>query len=270
MLRRHRRLLSLLTVFLLFFPTYVQGLGELVSRRLRLESVPEGTIFMFKPLAISLICLGSVLALSQTSSLKYQPGTITAVQIHQVPPGEPAGDVLRYDVSVKVGDTVYVALYAPPNGAKTIEYAAGLDFLVLVGSDTLTFNRGPSGTTELPILRREVLPATNDPDWSKGPSQYFSLKLDHLSKVLNLSDEQQGRIKPVIEHEAGELRTLWDNPVLSRKEKLNSLEKIVRSSDKKIKPLLSQDQARTLEDLRKQQKLELKKRIEEATASRQN
>jgi hypothetical protein len=220
--------------------------------------------------AVFVFWFATVPVLCQTVSPQYQPGTITAVSAHQTAPGEQASDVSRYDVSIKVGETVYTVLYTPPNGAKTVEYATGLDFLVLVGTNTLTINRGPSGSTELPILRREELPAKTGLDWSKAPSQYYSLKLENLTKVLNLSDDQQARIKPILEHEAGELRTLWNNPTVTSKQKLNSLEKIVRSSDRRIKPLLSNDQVRTLEELRKDQKQELKKHIEERSASKQN
>jgi hypothetical protein len=225
---------------------------------------------MLKPFAIILVCAATVSAFCQTApSNKYQPGTITAVTAHQIGPGEQASDVVRYDVSIKVADTVYVVLYTPPNGANMVEYSPGLDFLVLVGSDTLTFNRSGSGTTtEVPILRREGRAAESGIDPSKAPSQYFSLKLQHLSEALHLRDDQQAKIKPILEQEAGQLSQLWNNPVVSRKDKLNSLEKIVRSSDKKIKPLLSQDQVQKLEELRKEQKIQLKQRIAEETASK--
>jgi hypothetical protein len=226
---------------------------------------------MLKPFAIIVICAATVSAFCQTPSSKYQPGTITAVTAHQIGPGDQANDVVRYDVSIKVGDSVYVVLFTPTSGSNMVEYSTGLDILVLLETDTLTINRSGSGTsTELPILRRESLPAESGLDWSRAPSQYFSLKVEHLSKVLNLSDDQQAKIKRFLEQEAGELRTLWNNPGLSRKDKLNRLEKIVRSSDKKIKPLLSQSQVQKLEELRKEQKIELKQHIEKESASKKN
>ena len=60
-------------------------------------------------------------------------------------------------------------------------YALGDELLVLVGSNTLTFNNA-SVKTEVPILNRETVPAQN-PDWSKAPGQYFSMKLKHLWKA---------------------------------------------------------------------------------------
>jgi hypothetical protein len=47
-------------------------------------------------------------------------------------------------------------------------------------------------------------------------------------------------------------------PVVSRKERLSQWEKIVRSSDGKMKPILTEDQWRKLQEMRKDQKRELK------------
>jgi hypothetical protein len=207
------------------------------------------------------------MVLAQEPSLQYQSGTITAVAAHPVTQSEPGGATAQYDVSVKVGDTVYVVLYTPPNGANTVEYSAGFDLLVLVGSDTLTFNSRLSGKTEMPILRRETLPATGL-DWSKAPGQYFSMKLQNLSESLNLSEDQRRKIKPILEQEVGQLRQYWGNPVVSQKDKLKQWERVVHSSDQKIKPLISDEQWRNLEAMRKQQKLELKKLVADKAAGR--
>jgi hypothetical protein len=171
-------------------------------------------------------------------------------------------------VSVKVGDTVYVVMYTPPNGANGVEYSAGLSVLVLVGSDTLTFNSKLTGTTVVPILHRETATTESGPDWSKMMSQYFATKQQHLSETLDLSEEQQIKIKPILEQEAGEAGQFLGNPVLSRKEQVTRWEKLVRASDAKIEPFLSQVQVKKLRELRKEQKQDLD-RIAEA-AIKQN
>jgi len=58
------------------------------------------------------------------------------------------------------------------------------------------------------------------------------------------------------------------NPALSRKEQVTRWEKLVRASDAKIEPFLSQAQVKKLRELRKEQKQELG-RIAEA-AIKQN
>ena len=214
-------------------------------------------------------CAAILPAYGQTSSSKFQPGTITAVTAHQNAAGESAAAGARYDVSVKVGNTIYTVLYTPPNGANGVEYSVGFDLLVSVTSDTLTFNSKLSGTTVVPILSRKTLPEQSILDPSKAPSQYFSMKQQHLSEMLDLSEDQQAKIKPFLEQETGDVGQILGNPVLSRKDKLYRWEKIVQSSDEKIKQFLSQTQLAKLQDLRKEQKQELKKLIAEAKAGNQ-
>jgi hypothetical protein len=213
---------------------------------------------MFGLLA-ALICAASLSSMGQTPPSNYQRGTIIAVTPHQNAEGEHTPDLARYDVSVKVGNTNYVVLFTPPNGSNTVEYSTGTDMLFLVGDNTLTFNSMVSGKTEMPILRREALPARGSPDLSRAPGQYFSLKLQNLSDKLALSDDQQAKIRPILEQESGELSPLWNNPAISRKDKLDTFEKVVRASDEKMKPVLSQPQREKLQEIRKQQKDQLKK-----------
>jgi len=222
---------------------------------------------MSRLLSVIALCISCLSAYGQTSS-NYQQGTITAVKAHQNAPGE--SDVARYDVSIAVGDTLYVVLYTPPSGAKTVEYSAGFSVLVLVGNDTLTFNSQLSGTTQLPILSRQPLPKQSRLDPARVPGEYFTMKQQHLSEVLGLTDDQQAKIKPILEQETAEVGSFVNSPVYSRKEKLNRWEKVVRSSDDKLKPFLSQSQLGKLQQLRKEQKQNLKQLIADQQTGRQN
>jgi hypothetical protein len=163
-----------------------------------------------------------------------------------------------------------VVLFTPPNGSSSVEYSTGIDMLFLVGNDTLMFNSMVSGKTEMPILRRETLPAQGGLDLSKAPSQYFSMKLQNLSEKLALSNDQQAKIRPILEQESGELSPLWSNPVISRKEKLDTLERVVRASDEKMRPILSQNQREKLQEMRKEQKDQVKKLTADKEAGKQN
>ncbi|HKS76085.1 MAG TPA: hypothetical protein VJQ82_22930 [Terriglobales bacterium] len=225
---------------------------------------------MLRRIALIITCTVALSSVAQPpSSNQYRRGTITSVARHQSAPGDSEADP-RYDVSVKVGNTLYTVLYTPPNGANMVEYSAGFDLLVLERSDTLTFNSPLSGKTEVPILHRETIASPRGPDVSKLPSQYFVMKQQHLSATLNLSVEQQAKIKPILEQETGEAKQFLGNPVLSRKEQLNRWEKLVSSSDEKIKPFLSESQVGKLQELRKDQKQELKKLIADQSGGQPN
>jgi hypothetical protein len=210
-----------------------------------------------------LICITALPLVCQTPSPKYQTGTITAVSTHREASQSHEADITQYDISVRVGDTLYVLLYTPRSGAGDPKFAEGTNKLVLVGSGTITFNDALGKTTVVPILRREPLQVQPTIDWSQAPSNYFNMKLQNLSETLDLSEAQQTKIKPILEQEAGEAGQIVANPVLSDEDKLNRLEKIVRSSDNKLRPFLSADQSQTLQRMRKNQRQELRQLMAE-------
>src|SRR4029077_20952033 len=121
---------------------------------------------MLKLVGLFLICLTVFPAFGQSTS-KYQVGTITEVKAHQAD-GSGASDLASYDVSVKVGDTVYVVLYTPPLGEITVKYAAGRDLLVLVGKNKITYNDILGQSHDVPIKSRK--PAAK-PTQSKSVSR---------------------------------------------------------------------------------------------------
>jgi hypothetical protein len=225
---------------------------------------------VFKDIGLILICISALASFGQTSSAKYQPGTITAVIAHQKTPQEAGEEATRYDVSIKIRNVVYVVLYTPPAGDNSVEYYSGLQMLFLVGPTTLTVNSKTSGAVEMPIVSREVLPAQSGIDWSKAPSQYFSMKQQHLSEALGLSDDQQAKIKRFIEQEASEAGMILWTPVVPVEQRLKQYKKIVRASDSKIKPFLSSAQLAKLVELRKQQEVELKELIAQPMNGKDN
>lgn len=209
-----------------------------------------------------LVCLVTLPVFCQAPSPNPQVATITAVTLH--PKNAENGDppMAQYDLSLKVGDAVYVVLFAPASGSTAVKYSVGMNVVVQVGSESIKFTK-LGQTHEVPILRRESAPTTTGIDWSRAPGEYFSQKLRHLSEKLGLTPGQQAQIKPILEQEAGEAGQFIANPVLSRKDKLKKLETIVRSSDQKLKPILSADQWQTLQDMRGQQRRELRESLSE-------
>src|SRR5271165_3984085 len=100
---------------------------------------------------IVVIALGLLtLAAFGESTSKYQVAMITEVKARQVA-GDSASDATSYDVSVKVGDTIYVVLYTPPLGELPAKYATGHELLVLVGKNTITYNDILGRSLQVPI-----------------------------------------------------------------------------------------------------------------------
>jgi hypothetical protein len=104
---------------------------------------------MLKFVTTFLVCLTALPTFSQSTS-KWVVGTITDVRIHQTPDPDDVGTV-SYDVSVKVGNTVYVVLYTPPLEEETVKYAGGRDLLVLVGKSTIRYNDMLGQSHDVPI-----------------------------------------------------------------------------------------------------------------------
>jgi Spy/CpxP family protein refolding chaperone len=90
------------------------------------------------------------------------------------------------------------------------------------------------------------------------PSTYFTTRLDNMTRTLNLSSDQQQKLKPILEQETGELSEIHANPVISEKDKIKKFEEIVKNSDEQLKPILSREQWQKLQTLRKQQEGELR------------
>jgi hypothetical protein len=211
---------------------------------------------MRRLLFVLFVCFASLSVFGQTSAPKFQPGTVLEVQHHH-DPSSPDNKPTQYDVTVQIGDTVYVVLYTPPYGSNTVEYRVGHDGLFALGNNVLILPGTREQQEGLPILSTRILPAKPAIDWSKGQSQYFSMKMKNLSTSLSLSEEQEVKIKPIAEQESAEAGGVIFTPVVSRKERLSQWEKIVRKSDAKMRPILSEAQWQKLQDIRKDQKREL-------------
>jgi hypothetical protein len=110
---------------------------------------------MRRILCIALMSIVAASVLGQSSSSKYQPGTIMLVKDHL----DPNDSTKRYDVSIKVGNTMYVVLYTPPPGTYGFQYSAGQDLLVSVGNKTITYNDLLGNSRKVPILSRSPAPA---------------------------------------------------------------------------------------------------------------
>ena len=113
---------------------------------------------MLKLVGIFCILVTALPAFCQSTS-KWQVGTITEVKVHQTAEKVGSSEAASYDVSVKVGDTMYVVLYTPPLHEETVKYAAGRDLLLFVGKSTIRYNDILGRSYEVPIESQR--PATN-------------------------------------------------------------------------------------------------------------
>jgi hypothetical protein len=107
---------------------------------------------------ITALCLSVPAASGENTN--WQAGTIVEVKAHQVDAGADTG-AKQYDVSIKVGKRIYVALYTADKDQPGPEYYVGMRRTVLVGSNTIKFNDLLGHTHTLKILSSKDAPQTD-------------------------------------------------------------------------------------------------------------
>lgn len=123
---------------------------------------------MLRILGLLLIFLTAFPAFCQSTS-KYQVATITEVKVHRGADSSGSDAAATYDVSVKVGGTIYTVLYTPELGEETVKYAAGRELLVLVGKSKITYNDILGQSHDVPIESQKAA-ATPKPSKSASPA----------------------------------------------------------------------------------------------------
>jgi len=114
-----------------------------------------------KQLAILILCLAATLSAAQTPApSKFERGTIMSVKPHPET-GATDPSVERFDVDVKVKNTMYTVLFTQGAGRYGIQYRAGLDLFVLVKDKTIAYNDLLGETREVPIIGHKPAPPSN-------------------------------------------------------------------------------------------------------------
>lgn len=120
---------------------------------------------MREALWIVLTCAVVASATPQSTSSKYQPGLIMSVEPHP-DPNASSDSPKRYDIAIKVGNTIYSVLYTPPPGTYGFQYSAGQEILVSVGPTTITYNDILGRSRTVPIMSRSTAPEKAVPNRS--------------------------------------------------------------------------------------------------------
>jgi hypothetical protein len=106
---------------------------------------------MLKSLWLIILCLLALPAFSEPSA-KYEVATVIDVKSHQSAGDNSSPTAATYDVSVKVGSTIYMVLYTDTLGTTTVRYIAGREVLVHVGKNSITYNDISGRSQEVPII----------------------------------------------------------------------------------------------------------------------
>jgi periplasmic protein CpxP/Spy len=77
-------------------------------------------------------------------------------------------------------------------------------------------------------------------------------KLQHLSSELNLTDDQKQKIKPILQNEIGQIKTVHDDSSLSSDQKQAQMKDIHASAKTQINEILTPDQQKKLATMKEE------------------
>lgn len=83
-------------------------------------------------------------------------------------------------------------------------------------------------------------------------------QLKHLTKKLKLSDEQQTKLKPILEDQHKQMDQLREDSSLSRQDKFSKMQELRQNSDTQIKSVLDEDQQKNFDKMRAEQQDRMK------------
>jgi protein CpxP len=83
-------------------------------------------------------------------------------------------------------------------------------------------------------------------------------QIKHLSKKLNLSADQQGKLKPILEDQRKQMEAIHSDSSLSREDRFSKMQALRQSSDTQIKSVLTDDQQKSFDKMRADQQERMK------------
>jgi len=78
-------------------------------------------------------------------------------------------------------------------------------------------------------------------------------QVKHLTKKLNLSADQQAKLKPILEDQRKQMEAIRNDSSLAREDKFSKMQSLRQSSDTEIKGILNEDQQKNFDKMRAEQ-----------------
>jgi periplasmic protein CpxP/Spy len=83
-------------------------------------------------------------------------------------------------------------------------------------------------------------------------------QIKHLSKKLNLSDDQQAKLKPIFEDQHKQMEAIHSDSSLSREDRFSKMQALRQSTDAQIKGVLTEEQQKSFDKMRAEQQDRMK------------
>jgi septal ring factor EnvC (AmiA/AmiB activator) len=79
-------------------------------------------------------------------------------------------------------------------------------------------------------------------------------QLKHLSTKLSLSDDQQAKLKPILEDQRKQMEQIHADASLSREDRFSKMQELRQNADTQIKSVLNEDQQKNFDKMREEQR----------------
>ncbi len=104
----------------------------------------------------------------------------------------------------------------------------------------------------LPINPVKVLGWTDA--WAGTPCPRVDDQVKHMAKKLNLSDDQQAKLKPILEDQRKQMEQIRDDSSLSRDDRFSKMKSVHENSAAQIKALLNEDQQKKFDKMQEERR----------------
>jgi protein CpxP len=92
----------------------------------------------------------------------------------------------------------------------------------------------------------------------RRPMESVDDQIAHLSKKLNLSADQQAKLKPIFEDQRKQMEAIHNDSSLSREDRFSKMQALRQSSDTQIKGVLTDEQQKSFDKMRADQQDRMK------------
>lgn len=86
-------------------------------------------------------------------------------------------------------------------------------------------------------------------------------QLKHLTRKLNLTDDQQAKLKPILDEQHKQMEQLHSDNSGSREDRWKKMHEIRENSDSQIKSVLNEDQQKKFDEMREQQRSRMREHM---------
>ncbi len=91
-------------------------------------------------------------------------------------------------------------------------------------------------------LFAQQAPPQGGGQWQRGQMPTVEQRLERMTQTLNLTDDQQQKIKPILENEQTQMQGLRSDSSLSQDDRMTKMKAIRENTASQINPILNADQ----------------------------